>query len=389
MSVQLTAQQTAQFTAMEASFQRTQTSQFGSLLQSIFQPQAGGLMGALGKELQNLGQALTRIASLLDGKGTPATGGSVTGGTASGTVSSGYQNVRGPGSKTDVNSDRARATDGQVIAGTARIWGDPHFIGADGGKFDVQGEAGKTYNLLSDSGFQMNGRFDKYNNEDGLTVVGQVGITLDNNYVTVNKDGSASVDGIDLKDGVTMQLGNGGSITKDGKWITVKSGEWEVKFEAAGSGAGAHLNMDIKTDNAVADGVKPHGLIGQTFDGDGKARNGDAGKGTQGGGAIEDLNGNITERGNKSAVQLYEVAGIHDYKFTNFNRDTRGLDFNKALMSGSTFNSTYGSASGQSVSSNAFSTLMQQMAEQMSMIARMGTQNTFNQFNFTSFSAQW
>lgn len=220
------------------------------------------------------------------------------------------------------------ADPGQVIAGKGRIWGDPHFIGADGGKYDVQGEAGKIYNLLSDDGFQMNGRFDRWGS-GGATVVGEVGINAKGDIVRVKADGTATVNGREVKDGETVRLTNGGHVTRRGKEIFVESGEWKVDFQAHDSRNGAFLNMDVKTDNAVADGVKPHGLLGQTFDGDGIARNGDKGAGAQGGGAIENLALIQTERGDKSAVVNYEVASLTDTNFTSFNRfrDLSGAPF--------------------------------------------------------------
>lgn len=212
---------------------------------------------------------------------------------------------------------------GDPIAGSGRIWGDPHFIGQDGGKYDVQGEAGKSYNLLSDKNFQMNGRFDQYKNTDGLTVVGQVGIAAGTDQIEVNKDGSVTVNGRALQPGQSVTLADGGSVSYDanGGGVSIKSGEWEtdIQFRNKGNGPTAHLNIDVRTDNAVADGVRPHGLLGQTFDADDDARNGDKGKGTQGGGAIEDANGSITERGDREAIGLYEVDSVHDRNFTQFN----------------------------------------------------------------------
>lgn len=196
------------------------------------------------------------------------------------------------------------------IAGKGRIWGDPHFIGADGGKYDVQGVAGQTYNLLSDKGFQMNGRFDDWGGQ-GATVVGEVGILAGTDKITVKKDGSVFVNGQEVKDGESVRLANGGCVHKKGDNISVKSGEWEVNFQAKDSSRGDYLNMDVITENAVSDGVKPHGLLGQTFDGDGEARNGDKGKGAQGGGAIEHVNGQITDAGNKLTVGTYAVDDIH------------------------------------------------------------------------------
>ncbi|MDO5621564.1 MAG: hypothetical protein Q4G24_08860 [Paracoccus sp. (in: a-proteobacteria)] len=212
------------------------------------------------------------------------------------------------------------SSDAAPIAGKARIWGDPHFIGADGGKFDVQGQAGKTYNLLSDKGFQMNGRFDQWRNDPKQTVVGEVGITAGSNYINVSKTGKAVVNGQELKDGQRVQLRDGGYAEKRGKDVIVKKGEWEVNFQTKGD----HINMDIKTDNAIADGVRPHGLIGQTFDGDGKARNGDSFAGAQGGGAIEDIHGNIVARGDKTAITSYEVDALWDTTFRHHNRDYAG-----------------------------------------------------------------
>lgn len=203
------------------------------------------------------------------------------------------------------------------IKGEARIWGDPHFVGADGGKYDVQGEAGKTYNLLSDKGFQMNGTFEKYKNSDTATVVGKVGITAGANYIQVDKSGAATVNGRELKDGQRIRLEDGGYAERKGNDITVKKGEWEVNFQARGH----ELNMDVKTENAIADGVRPHGLLGQTFDGDGKARNGDTGSGAQGGGAIEGLDGKFSSKGDKNTVRDYEVSNLYDTHFQNHNRD--------------------------------------------------------------------
>lgn len=200
------------------------------------------------------------------------------------------------------------------IAGTARIWGDPHFIGADGDKFDVQGQAGKIYNLLSDQNFQLNGRFDSWGDK-GATVVGKAAINADGNFITVDKSGEAFVNGLKLKDGQKVELFGGGYAEKKGNVVVVEKGEWNVNFQTHGD----HINMDIKTNNAIADGVKPQGLIGQTFDGDGKALTGDAGTGAQGGGAIKDANGNLTKAGDKDAVKSYEVDSLFSSIFKNHN----------------------------------------------------------------------
>ena len=196
------------------------------------------------------------------------------------------------------------------ISGKARIWGDPHFIGADGGKYDIQGRPGGMYNLLSDQGFQMNGRFDAWGSK-GATVVGEVGVVANGNRITVEKDGDVMVNGRYLRDGQSVTLADGTKVSKQGSTVEINSSEWDVKFKSVNSRHGKYLNIDVSTENAVADGVKPHGLLGQSFDGDGEARNGDKGSGAQGGGAIETVGGSFTERGDKTTVGSYEVGSMH------------------------------------------------------------------------------
>lgn len=271
----------------------------------------GGMQGGLLDMLRGLAQALQGLSDMIGGQGGQGRNGGIN------PAPFPFMPGNGGGSAPFAPGPQ------QKIAGTARIWGDPHFIGADGGKFDVQGQAGKTYNLLSDKSFQMNGKFEQWGGDKGATVVGEVGITATGNTIHIDKTGKAVVNGRVLKDGEHVHLKDGGTVEKKGSEIIVKKGEWEVNFQTQGD----HINMDIKTDNAIADGVRPHGLIGQTFDGDGKARNGDQGSGTQGGGAIEDANGRITRAGDKSAVKSYEVDGLYDNTFLTHNRDFGGMGY--------------------------------------------------------------
>ena len=196
---------------------------------------------------------------------------------------------------------------GEVIAGSGRIWGDPHFIGEDGGKYDVQGEAGKMYNLLSDNNFQMNGRFDDWGG-NGATVVGAVGISAGTDQIEVNKDGTVLVNGDEVDKGERVELADGGYVENTGNNVVVESGEWKVDFQIKSSSRGNYINMDVSTENANSDGVKPHGLLGQTFDADDEARNGAKGKGAQGEGASD---GVVTD---------YEVDGLYDRNFADFNQ---------------------------------------------------------------------
>lgn len=264
-------------------------------------------LNSLAKLFSGLGTALQSLADMLgDGK-SPVGVNPFAGGTSSHGTNLFAAGASGAGNSASLSDDKP-------IAGKARIWGDPHFIGADGDQFDVQGQAGKIYNLLSDHNFQLNGKFEAFGS-GGATVVGEAAINADGNFITVDKKGDAFVNGQKLKDGQKVDLFGGGTAEKKGDHLIVTKGEWKVDFEANGQ----YLNMDIETKNAIADGVRPQGLIGQTFDGDGKALRGDAGAGAQGGGAIKDANGNLTKAGDKDAVKSYEVDSLFSSIFKNHN----------------------------------------------------------------------
>ena len=192
-----------------------------------------------------------------------------------------------------------------------KIWGDPHFVGADGGKYDIQGEPGKTYNILSDNGIQFNARFDNKESKDGATFVYDTGFTINGHQVQFNKEGDLNINGDSVGDGTYL----GGAIVKEGNTLTVKTSEYEICVHAKGNS----MDIDLSSDNVNADGIMPHGLWGQTADGDGVARSGDKGKGAQGGGAIEGFHG-MTEKGDKHSVKAYETRGLFDTNFSNFNK---------------------------------------------------------------------
>ena len=143
--------------------------------------------------------------------------------------------------------------------------------------------------------------------------MGKMGITLGNDKVAFDEKGNLSVNGQSQPDGSYLD----GAVKKEGDQLKIEYGEYKLTIDAK------HANgMDIAyaSENVFTDGVMPHGLWGQTADGDGKARNGDKGSGAQGGGAIEDLDGTITKSGDKSAVDHYTVADLFDTGFSNFNR---------------------------------------------------------------------
>lgn len=223
--------------------------------------------------------------------------------------------------------EKSPVVKGTVLDGSGTITGDPHFADPDGGKFDVMGDAGKTYNILSDRKFQMNALFDKWG-QDGVTVVTKSGFTLGNSKVEFGLDGKLKVNGEDKAAG-DYDLGSGNKISlKDGS-LTVTSSEYTVTVANVPN---VCQNITITAKNALADGVRPEGLFGQLFDEDKDARNGDAGVGAQGGGAIatlkvDDTTGKyiLSQKGDKEAYKLYEVSNLNDTAFKNFNKfNTRG-----------------------------------------------------------------
>ena len=46
--------------------------------------------------------------------------------------------------------------------GKAGVWADPHFVGAEGTRFDFNGEIGKPFCLLTDRRFHVNMLLDGY-----------------------------------------------------------------------------------------------------------------------------------------------------------------------------------------------------------------------------------
>ena len=199
----------------------------------------------------------------------------------------------------------------------AEIAGDPHFVGAEGDRYDVQGEAGKTYNLLSDKGLQVNGTFGEWHVDGDGTIIKEVGITYASDFIKIGLLGALEINDVAYPaDGTYLN----GAVTKAGGNITFKSTEYELLITDNERQGHHYINISFKSDNVVADGVLPHGLWGQTADGDGQIRDGDKGFQAQGGGAIEDANGNITQVGDKQTIQAYEVAGLRDTAFTTHNR---------------------------------------------------------------------
>lgn len=159
----------------------------------------------------------------------------------------------------------------------ARIWGDPHIIGADGGKYDFQ-EIG-IYNILKDSNITVNSRMEKFGtgrNGKTVTVNTEAGLTLGSKTILVKADGTTTIGDTnstttqELKKGESLDLGNGHSVKRDGNNIQVNATEYTLEVQTNKGRKNKFLDIDIwsKTGGVLSDGIAPSGLLGETFDED-------------------------------------------------------------------------------------------------------------------------
>lgn len=181
----------------------------------------------------------------------------------------------------------------------AKVEGDPHVTEADGGRFDFQGEPGKTYNLINDKGFTLNAKFQAYNGSNNLTTMGEIGGLISGaggsslvKIATSSSGAKVTVNGSDVLPGQSTPLADGGLLTvsADSKTVTFSTKEgYQNTVTVQGTAGNLYLDYSVKSSSigVGSDGKMPGGLVGQTFDGDGAQRNGKTGAGAQGEGAIQ------------------------------------------------------------------------------------------------------
>lgn len=207
-----------------------------------------------------------------------------------------------------------------VSSGNGSIWGDPHFEGDDGGLYDVQGEAGHIYNLLSDYELQVNALFIPWEGHEGSTMIGAVGATLGTDLVQADFNGT-TVNGLVMQVGEVRTIADG-TVEFDGEYTRILTDEYDLSFRKREG----WFDMKLRSVNPFVDNVAPHGLWGLTVDGDAEARHGDYFKddwnyALQGGGALDtvDENGNVvrSQRGDDTAYKLYEVANLFSTEALN------------------------------------------------------------------------
>ena len=155
---------------------------------------------------------------------------------------------------------------GTPVPGNGGIQGDPHFTGANGQKYDIQGKAGTIYNILSDKDLQVNAKFQPWKGSPTANIMSDIGITAGKDQVGFGVDGKFSINGKTVGDG-TYNLGNG-SVTKTGNSATIKTPEYTVTASIGAEDANnKYMELKFESPNVTADGVLPKGLWGQTANG--------------------------------------------------------------------------------------------------------------------------
>ena|GEM_PF-2100488 len=198
--------------------------------------------------------------------------------------------------------------------GNGSYRGDPHFVGFGGEKYDVMGQPGKTYNILSDKGLQYNTTFDHLpGSPDGTTTIVKAGITSGKDHLELDLHGTPQLNGQAMEVNKQYTLDNSGQAKWDGKNLNFSNSEYSISLGDDALGDKNALSSDVKVKdgvNPLADGVAPHGILGQTADGvagEHKGVNNQNVK-NQGGTVID------------GTFDQYEVNDLFDTSFKNFNR---------------------------------------------------------------------
>lgn len=158
---------------------------------------------------------------------------------------------------------------------TASTTGDPHndVVNEDASgnktseeKYDFQGQAGNTYNMVYDpsTGFAENATYKAYTNP-GTTVVSQEGLQFDGNELKV----AAGANG---KEDVYLngqKVGNGsylnGEVTVSDDKVTVKADNFSYEIDGRGSGSNAYLDTYRTLSNAGNSRLGLGGVVGSVI----------------------------------------------------------------------------------------------------------------------------
>ena len=184
--------------------------------------------------------------------------------------------------------------------------GDPHFYGFEGESFDFMGEPNRHYNLLTDTDVQVNAYFVYWATcgSDNFTATEQIGILVNDHRIRISPAG-LTVDGRvvpDTRQSYRIANGRVAAIERfervDGRIPEIMRGHLGfgdfIRGYHVKTRCGYEFVVTVSTDHVnppylnllsrMSRRLWPHGIIGQTADHDGVARQG---RGHDGEGIIE------------------------------------------------------------------------------------------------------
>jgi hypothetical protein len=211
-------------------------------------------------------------------------------------------------------------------------WGDPHFNGADGELYDIQGKAGTIYNIVSDQGLQVNSLFGAWGAGDGTTVMKKLGFSINGQQLEVGVDEAKRVMTYKLN-GQELDPANLPSwITMANDQITITSdfqGEkWKFVVDLAKHGYGDHLNLTSKA-ITIDNFVETAGIWGHSV-GDNDLYKLTAGVYQKGGGGILRNADGTTLAFDKKEGSAEHTAALSNYVETGlFSTTSHWSQFNK------------------------------------------------------------
>jgi hypothetical protein len=157
------------------------------------------------------------------------------------------------------------------VSGTGSLWGSDNIQGANGQRFEFKAQPGKTYNLLSDSGVQVNGEYGRPARRGAEPNLKNIGIVdKQGNQVQIGADNSLKINGKAVTQDGTYTVGDA-LVTKKGDLITYDSQHYDMAFR----GNGKELEAGFQATNA-GEKRAPGGVWGQTLnakDGNGISSN--------------------------------------------------------------------------------------------------------------------
>jgi hypothetical protein len=151
-----------------------------------------------------------------------------------------------------------------------RVWGDPHFIGADGEKFDFHGQ-GK-FMLLSDgkendpNSLRFSGNFVPWKGNQALTVMDTAELKVGTVPAKINLDGTIEVNGQKITldtNGGFHKVNESFGFLRNGNNISVNTPEYQLTF-TLGDG---FMNADAVagSEGVLENGYLPTGALGITY----------------------------------------------------------------------------------------------------------------------------